>query len=273
MSSEKTPNLIILGNHCNLWNTDDSVNAKGKILFVSPLFFWIGRITQKVHFFVMSCRNENIILRLPWLKEANPDIDWEKKSLTLDDKIDWSGELVQMHNIRNISKFNPSKHDLTGTYYKPQGREGLFNHLNYKEPKPFTVCTVKACTWETTLQALLIRWLNNLKIRKIDVATKLAREVEKLKLKPTLLPEYSNFTNIFDKLKKGVLPPLWPYGSCHKPWWGLCLQGSKSISSVPNGERSHWKVYWQKPSRRENLPLQVPPSSPILLCSKEGQIS
>jgi len=53
------------------------------MLFVAPLFFQMKRITQIVHFFVMSCGNENIILRLPWLKEVNPNVDWEKESLSL----------------------------------------------------------------------------------------------------------------------------------------------------------------------------------------------
>jgi len=151
--TERLPKLI------NLQNADGSINTKGKILFVAPLFFRIGRITQKVHFFVMSCRNENIILGLPWLKEANPNIDWEKESLTLDDKIDQSKELVKHHNVQNVTQFNPS-----GTYYKPQDRKGLFNHLDYEEPEPFTVQAVKAWAWETILQASLIKWPNNAEI-------------------------------------------------------------------------------------------------------------
>ena len=55
----------------SLRNADGSINARGKILFVAPLFFKIGGITQKVRFYVMNCGSENVILGLPWLKEAN----------------------------------------------------------------------------------------------------------------------------------------------------------------------------------------------------------
>ena len=159
----------------------------------------------------MSCGNENVILGLPWLKEANPDIDWEKESLTLDDKIDQSKELVEQHNIWNVTWFNPSKYDPSGTYYEPQDRKALFNHLDYGEPEPFTVQAVNACAWETILQASLIKWPNNAKIRKVNMATELAREAERSKPKPTLPPEYSNFSDIFDKPQEGVLPPPQPY--------------------------------------------------------------
>jgi len=54
-------------------------------------------------------------------------------SLSLNNKIDQSGELVKLHNIQNVSKLNPSKHGPTGTYYESQDRKGLFNHLNYEE--------------------------------------------------------------------------------------------------------------------------------------------
>jgi len=155
----------------------------------------------------MSCGNENVILGLPWLKEANPNIDWEKESLTLDDKVDQSRELVEQHNIRNVTRFNPSKRDPSGTFYEPQDRKGLFSHLDYEEPELFTIRAVKAWAWETILQASLIRWPNNAEIQKINVATELAREVERSRPKPTLPSEYSNFSDVFDKPLEGVLPP------------------------------------------------------------------
>ena len=150
----------------------------------------------------MSCRNKNIILGLPWLKGANPDINWEEESLTLDDKIDQSRELVEQHNIQNITKFNPSKYDPSGTYYEPQDRKGLFNHLDYEEPKPFTIRAIKACAWETILQASLIKWPNNAEIRKVNMATELAREAERLKPKPTLPPETLAFPMFLTNHKK-----------------------------------------------------------------------
>jgi len=45
----------------------------------------------------------------------------------------------------------------------------------------------------------------------VNVATELAREAERSKPKPTLPPEYSDFSNVFDKPQEGVLPPPQPY--------------------------------------------------------------
>ena len=54
-----------LAHPVSLRNADGSINARGKILFVAPLFFKIGGITQNVRVYVMNCGSENVILGLP----------------------------------------------------------------------------------------------------------------------------------------------------------------------------------------------------------------
>ena len=97
----------------SLRNANGSINARGKILFVAPLFFKIGGITQKVHLYIMNCGSENIILELPWLKEANPSIDWKKEILSLDDSVNKNKDLIHQHKIctTSYSTFNPANPD------------------------------------------------------------------------------------------------------------------------------------------------------------------
>ena len=217
----------------------------------------------------MSCGNENIILGLPWLKEANPNIDWEKESLTLDDKIDQSKELVELHNIRNITRFDPSKHDPSGTSYGPQDRRGLFSHLDYEEPEPFTVRAVKAWACETILRASLIKWPNNTEIRKISVATELAREEERLKPKPTLPPEYSDFSDVFDKPLEGILPPPRPYDHAINLDEDFVPKVAKAYPLSPKEKEAAEKFVDENLKEGKIRPSKSPQAAPFFFVAKK----
>ena len=76
-------------------NADHSNNKNGDIRYTCDLFLDIQGLTQKVTLHVMICGKENIILGLPWLRKANPTIDWTTQTLILNESIDESRELYQ----------------------------------------------------------------------------------------------------------------------------------------------------------------------------------
>ena len=78
-------------------NADHSNNKSGDIWYTCDLFVNIQELIQKVTLHVMTCGKENIILGLPWLKQANPTIDWNMQTLTLNKSIDESQELYRYH--------------------------------------------------------------------------------------------------------------------------------------------------------------------------------
>ena len=51
------------------------------------------------------------------------------------------------------------------------------------------------------------RWPDNQYIRKVNKAMELAQKEEKLKPKATLPPDFTAYTDVFEKLKDGELPP------------------------------------------------------------------
>ena len=84
----------------------------------------------------MNCSNENLILGLPWLKEANPVIYWGKETHSLDNKVDKAGDLLHQHKIRttSYSTFDPPKSadPPTGpSYYDQRDRDWLFTYNDY----------------------------------------------------------------------------------------------------------------------------------------------
>ena len=80
-------------------NADHSSNKSGDIQYTCDLFINIQGLAQKVTLHVMTCGKENIILGLPWLKKANPIIDWTMQTLTFDEFIDESQELYRHHVV------------------------------------------------------------------------------------------------------------------------------------------------------------------------------
>jgi predicted aspartyl protease len=67
-----------------LHNIDGSKNKAGGITHYARLNMKIGDTAKKTNFFITDIGPEDIILSLPWLKEANPIIDWEEGKITLD---------------------------------------------------------------------------------------------------------------------------------------------------------------------------------------------
>ena len=45
----------------------------------------------------MSCRRENVILRLPWLQTTNPTIDWSHQTISILETCDQSKDLYSIH--------------------------------------------------------------------------------------------------------------------------------------------------------------------------------
>jgi len=49
------------------------------------LTLWIGDKDERHALYVIQCGNENAILGLPWLHDANPIIDWATDMVELPD--------------------------------------------------------------------------------------------------------------------------------------------------------------------------------------------
>jgi hypothetical protein len=61
-------------------------------------------------FHVLSLGSKNLILRLPWLKEINPTIDWANQTLSLPESLDQSKDLFLSHAMDTFchdSHFKP----------------------------------------------------------------------------------------------------------------------------------------------------------------------
>ena len=103
-------------------NADNSINSKGVIRFTSTLFLNIEGIARKITFHVITLGNENIILGLPWLKDVNPTIDWNQRTLSIDESLDQSRDLYLSHTT------DTTRHD--SHFRKPTYRPPRHTHVN-----------------------------------------------------------------------------------------------------------------------------------------------
>jgi hypothetical protein len=84
----KHHNMLLepLENPIKLLNIDGTQNKSGKILYKTRLILRTGVKERKYDFLVTDCGLESVVLGLPWLRIANPDIDWAKGELCLGDE-------------------------------------------------------------------------------------------------------------------------------------------------------------------------------------------
>ena len=61
-----------------IYNVDGTENRAGKIERCASLRLTVDQMSAWMDFLVTDLGGENVILGLPWLREANPSIDWEK---------------------------------------------------------------------------------------------------------------------------------------------------------------------------------------------------
>ena len=94
-----TPKLTIL---IQSQNSNHSHNKNGDILYTCDLFLDIQGLAQQVTLHVMTCGKENMILGLPWLKKANPTVNWATQTLTFNESIEKFQELYQ-HYVTNTA--------------------------------------------------------------------------------------------------------------------------------------------------------------------------
>lgn len=66
-----------------LYNIDGSLNKDGSISEIAVLYMKIGDHEEKVVFTITDIGPEDVILGLDWLREHNPEIDWEQGSFKL----------------------------------------------------------------------------------------------------------------------------------------------------------------------------------------------
>ena len=163
----------------------------------------------------MTCRKKNIILGLPWLKKANPVVDWTMQTLTFDESIDESQELYQYYTAdmtQHLSYYWPtpwlSKHvnvDMIKEDY-------LGFYLNQETESQYICRALDNCAIHQIIRCgSHFLSSNSPVIVHLTTTTELAIATEKAKLKPLLPLGYTLYASVFLKEATDHVLPSCPY--------------------------------------------------------------
>ena len=191
------------------------MNSKGVIRFTSTLFLNIEGITRRVTFHVISLGNENVILGLPWLKDINPTIDWNQRTLSINESLDQSKDLYLSHTADischdshfQKSTYRPPQH----TYVNTITDSRLFEYNRWEEESLFLTRADTNRTLHRIIQCgshfLYQGSPSEEKISKITTTTELAAAAKKAKPKQILPPEFADYASVFSKEATDHVPP------------------------------------------------------------------
>ena len=238
-------------------NVDGTDNKQGTIRFYTDLNIKIGDRTFLERFYITGLGNQKVILGLPWLRKHNPEIDWEKGTVT------WRNQ----ERSKNLVKHWRLKRESIKKEQQPsmEEEEDLESTKNHSSNPLLDTDTILLELLDTEDEI----WINT----KTNMATSLAAEANSKK--PELTPEqlvpkeYHEYLDVFNEEKANRYPDS-------RPW-------DHKIEMKPGFEPKSFKTYNLTPEEqseldkflKENLdkgyikPSESPMASPFFFVKKK----
>ena len=89
-----------LNRRIRLCNIDGSENRAGSISRSTRLCLRVGDAREWHEFMVTNLGPEEVVLGLPWLRKVNPEIDWKRGTLSLDDGRERRAERIAANRVQ-----------------------------------------------------------------------------------------------------------------------------------------------------------------------------
>ena len=89
-----------LNRRIRLCNIDGSENRAGSISRSARLCLRVGDAREWHEFMVTNLGPEEVVLGLPWLRKVNPEIDWKRGTLSLDDGRERRAERIAANRVQ-----------------------------------------------------------------------------------------------------------------------------------------------------------------------------
>ena len=179
-------------------NVDGPYNEKGTIKFITHLFLHIRTVVHQILFHIMGCGNENIILGLPWLKKANPNIDWVMETVTISKHTDQMKAFNYKTGItQRTNHMKPTYHEFFPYKYerkKPEYPDETFVNM-IQGDQEFPVQNKFKKKGKEFIPS----------IRKTTIATELAKS--STQTEPVLSERYKEYASIFSEEEAHRFPP------------------------------------------------------------------
>ena len=239
-----------------LYNIDGSENCDGTITEVAVLDMEVGEHTETVVFIVTDIGEEDVIIGLDWLREHNPNIDWEKGSLCLSRCPDTcpstrKASTSEESTARDTGVRPTARSRTPRTKKAPRvGRIRATVMVDEADDQPFTPSDNGE--WDSTEQMLIDAWKAGKELRNAPqlfvsasytYSQQLAeQEYAKREVKPVeemVPPEYHEHLKVFSEEAAGRMPASRPY--------------DHAIELVPGARTFHSKLYPLSPNEQVEL--------------------
>ena len=242
-----------------LYNIDGTENRDGTISEVAVLDMAIGDHREKVVFVVTDIGEEDVIIGLDWLREHNPEVDWERGSLRLsrcpetcpaDQRASKPVETkARDTEVRLTARQSPRRVRKAKTVGRIRAAV-MAEEDEEQEERPWPPGFLPR--WDGTEQSLLDAWENGQRLfgtpqlfvsASYTYSQQLAeQEYQKKEVRPVeeIVPrQYHEFLEVFSKEASERLPEHGPY--------------DHAIELVPDAKMFHSKVYPLSPSEQIEL--------------------
>ena len=239
-----------------LYNIDGSENRDGTITEVAVLDMEVGEHTETVVFVVTDIGEEDVIIGLDWLREHNPNIDWEKGSLCLSRCPDTcpstrKASTSEEPTARDTGVRPTARSRTPRTKKAPRvGQIRATVMVDEADDQPFTPSDNGE--WDGTEQMLIDAWKAGKELRNAPqlfvsasytYSQQLAeQEYAKREVKPVeemVPPEYHEHLKVFSEEAAGRMPASRPY--------------DHAIELVPGARTFHSKLYPLSPNEQVEL--------------------
>ena len=241
-----------------LYNIDGSENRDGTVSEVAVLDMTIGTHRESVVFIVTDIGEEDVIIGLDWLREHNPDIDWERGSLRLS-RCPASCPAHRDASVPVEVKARDTGVRPTARSNSPRARKArkvgrvcAAVMVDEVEDEPVEAPVLDNTAWDGTEQALIDAWKDGRTLRdapqlfvsaSYTYSQQLAEQEYKKKevrsIEEMVLPEYQNHLQVFSEEAAGRMPESRPY--------------DHAIELVPGARTFHSKLYPLSPNEQVEL--------------------
>src|SRR6202023_286163 len=242
--------LTPLNRKINAYNADGTKNSAGSIEHCVWLKVQIGKTKVHTRFLVTGLGEDRIILGLPWLKEINLKVDWEKGTINIDSQRIRTSftkvlkKAIEMTNMKIISPNPFTKEIFDETRHLPKNDSIPDNDPLIKDIKHINFPNMRdEETWLKTISSTFHDTdEEDIPIpAKMSISQELAHKIEDEKPKPkTILPEaYDDYHEVFEKKPSERMPE-------RRRW-------DHAIDLKPDFIPKDSKIYPMSPEKQENF--------------------
>ena len=183
-------------------NLDGTPNKRGKITSFVTLILIINGRTKRTRLLVTGLGSQKIILGFPWLREQNPNINWQTSEFT------WRNQTFQAPKGHRLNPMQLAKALVRKQlgYGKPKERTVAMEetdeqeHLNHTQnPLPETeLATLLTTILGNTSSDL---WINAKTTTATTIQAEINQQKEDLPLTDQIPKEYHQYLDVFDEVK------------------------------------------------------------------------